>query len=324
MTGVGGGLLARQVPPGLVDEVLEVTGRSQRRFRALPSRLGVYFVLGLCLFSGSSYGSVLATLVVGRRAQLGAAGWRLPSSTALAKIRRRLGAAPFELLFRRLSGSWPSITTPGSHAFGLLLVAWDGTSLNLADSPANSEAFGRPSCKQGEAGYPQSRVVVLITCGSRRIIDAVFGTYRTSERALAEQMLPALKTGMLLLADRGYPSYRLWCAAQATGADLLWRAAADRHLPVQRVLADGSYLSRLTNPADSHRQANKRGRSRKAGRVPPAPLQPRGPVVRVVEAVITVRTSDGTVRAGHYRLMTTLLDPKPAPARELAATYARR
>ncbi len=115
-------------------------------------------------------------------------------------------------------------------------------------------------------------------------IELLTSSIRASERALAEQMLPALKAGMLLLADRGYPSYRLSCAAQATGAELLWWAAADRHLLVQRVLPDGAYLSRLTDPADSHRQANKRARSRKAGRVPPAPLQPRGPVVRVVEA----------------------------------------
>jgi hypothetical protein len=324
LTGVGGGVLAQQVPAGLIDEVLEATGRSQRRFRVLPSRLGVYFVFGLCLFSDLSYGSVIATLVAGCRNRLEAVGWRPPSSTALTKMRRRLGAAPFELLFRRLSGSWPSAGTAGSHAFGLLLVAWDGTSLDLADSDANAEAFGRPSCKKGDAGYPQSRAVVLMTCGSRRIIDAVFGIYRSSERALAERLLPALKAGMLLLADRGYPSYRLWCAARATGADLLWRVAADRHLPVQQVLPDGSYLTRLTDPADSHRQANKRARRRKAGQAPPAPLAPRGPVVRVVEAVITVRTGDNTVRTGHYRLITTLLDPQLAPARELAATYARR
>ncbi|MFE6904717.1 transposase [Streptomyces sp. NPDC057717] len=51
---------------------------------------------------------------------------------------------------------------------------------------------------------------------------------------------------------------------------------------------------------------------------------PRGPVVRVVEAVITVRTDDGTTRTSHYRLITTLLDPRIAPAQEVATTYARR
>jgi hypothetical protein len=100
LSGIGAGVLARQVPPGLVDEVLEATGCRQCRFRALPSRLGVYFVLALCLFSGRGYGSVLAAVVSGCRDRLEAAGWRIPSSTALTKLRRRLGAAPFELLFR--------------------------------------------------------------------------------------------------------------------------------------------------------------------------------------------------------------------------------
>jgi len=47
-------------------------------------------------------------------------------------------------------------------------------------------------------------------------------------------------------------------------------------------------------------------------------------VVRVVEAVITVRTDDGAVRTGRYRMITTLLDWRAAPAGQIAATYARR
>jgi len=324
LAGIGAGVLARQVPPGLVDEVLQATGRAERRVRAVPSRVGVYFVLGLALFSDRSYGSVLAAVVSGCRGRLEAVGWSLPSSTALAKLRRRLGAVPFELLFRRMAGHWPCMPRPWSHAFGLLLVAWDGTNFDLADSAANAEAFGRPSCGKGPAGYPQVRLVVLMTCGSRRIIDAVLGGYRASERALAESLLPALGTGMLLLADRGFPGYRLWCAAASTGADLLWRVQSDLHLPVQKVLPDGSYLSRWTDPADSKRQARKRGYNRSKGRNPPQPLPPRGPVVRVVEAVITVRTDDGAVRTGRYRMITTLLDWRAAPAGQIAATYARR
>nr|WP_205627725.1 transposase [Streptomyces pathocidini] len=61
------------------------------------------------------------------------------------------------------------------------------------------------------------------------------------------------------------------------------------------------------------------GRTRAAGASPASrSRRARG------RGLITVRTSDGTVRAGHYRLITTLLDPTSAPARELAATYARR
>lgn len=105
-------------------------------------------------------------------------------------MRRRLGSAPFELLFRRLAGAWPCRKMPGSHAFGLLLGAWDGTNLDLADSVANTEAFGRPSRKKAQAALPQARVVVLLACGGRRVIDAAVGAYRASERALAHRLLP--------------------------------------------------------------------------------------------------------------------------------------
>lgn len=38
-----------------VDDVLERTDRVQRRLRALPSRVGVYYVLALALFPALSY-----------------------------------------------------------------------------------------------------------------------------------------------------------------------------------------------------------------------------------------------------------------------------
>ena len=39
----------------LVDAVLEETGTRERRLRLLPSRVVVYFVLGLALFEHCSY-----------------------------------------------------------------------------------------------------------------------------------------------------------------------------------------------------------------------------------------------------------------------------
>jgi hypothetical protein len=74
---------------------------------------------------GTGWSCGPAATVSGCRDRLGAVGWRVPSSTALTKLRRRLGSAPFELLFRRLSGVWPCRTAPWSHAFGLLVVAWE-------------------------------------------------------------------------------------------------------------------------------------------------------------------------------------------------------
>ena len=49
------GELTQVLPFDLVDAVLEETLTVQRRLRDLPSRVGVYFVLAMCLFPEVGY-----------------------------------------------------------------------------------------------------------------------------------------------------------------------------------------------------------------------------------------------------------------------------
>src|ERR1700720_759880 len=100
----GIGVLSWVIPPDLVDEAVGDGLAWEMRLRALPARLGVYFVLGLCLFSAMPYGQVLQQLVSGLEAALAAAGWRVPASTALTGGRRRAGGKPLEALFWRVGG----------------------------------------------------------------------------------------------------------------------------------------------------------------------------------------------------------------------------
>ena len=321
------GVLAGLVPPGLADEVLAAAGTAQRRFRAVPGRLGVYFVLGLCLFSHLPYPEVVRELASGLEEQLRAAGWGVPASTALTRVRRRLGEKPFELLFSRLCSALSPGRAPWSHICGLLAVAWDGTTIKAWASGENTAAFGKPG-RGGTAGaaYPQLRLVTLIACGTRALAGAAFGPRTTGERALAASLLGCLRAGMLLLADRGFYSYRLWQAAAGTGAHLLWRLQGGVHLPVTRELPDGSWLSKLTDPAERTRRHNtNKLRKRRCSLLPPdtGPL-PGGIPVRVIEFFLAVTTSDGVTRTERYLLITTLTDCRAAPARDLAAGYAWR
>lgn len=334
---VGLGALTHLVPPELIDEVLAVTGKVERRFRDLPHRLGMYVVLGLCLFSSLSYGSVLAQMTAGAESALGALGWWRASSTAVTKLRRRLGPEPFAVLFQRLTGQvagqvWGRLAVARrewSHAFGLLLVAVDGSTVDLADTVDNTEEFGKPTNKHDQpAPFPQARLVVLLACGARRLLGAAFGSLRgktTGERCLTEQLLEHLRPGMLLLADRGIYSYHLWGKAAARGTELLWRLKLSQpHLRCVRVLPDGSWLAWVTDPADARRWARNVRRNRKRGHRPPKPRLLAGRLIRVVDATITITGDDGTTRTEPYRLATTLLDPAQAPAAELVAVYAQR
>src|SRR5436309_15938885 len=88
LAGVGVGVLTRWVTSALADEVLAEAGvvgggSCQRRFRALPGRGGVYFVLGLCLFGDRSYRAVLKGLTSGLGGALAAAGGPGPAWSGL-------------------------------------------------------------------------------------------------------------------------------------------------------------------------------------------------------------------------------------------------
>ena len=338
------GVLSWVISPDLVDEAVGDGLAWEMRLRALPSRLRVYFVLGLCLFSGLPYGQVLRELTCGLEAALAAAGWRLPAATALTAVRRRVGGKPLESLFRRLCSPLSPGRAPWSHVGGLLAVAWDGTTIDAADSRANDAAFGKPGSRkpgaarngagQGrEAGsraaaYPQLRLVMLVACGTRGLLDAAIGPLRgagAGERELARQLLGSLHRGMLLLADRGFYSYDLWNAAAATGAHLLWRAKNGMRLPVTRELPDGSWLAHVSDPRAVHARLHKNGKRRRRGSSLPPDTGPLpGITVRVIEFTLTVTADDGTARTERYRLITTLLDWRACPAAALAAAYARR
>src|SRR3984885_7470993 len=103
---VGLGVLSFAVPPGLVDEAVADGLAWEMRLRALPARLAVYFTLGLCLFSGQPYASVLGSLARGLEAELAGAGWRAPAATAVTAARRRAGERALGALVPR-GGSAP-------------------------------------------------------------------------------------------------------------------------------------------------------------------------------------------------------------------------
>lgn len=133
------GELTQVVPFELADAVLEETRTRERRLRVLPSRAGLYFVLALCLFPGTGYLGVWAKLT----RSLGGLGLAVPSPGALRDLRRRLGAAPFRLLFETLAGpaAWPR--TPGVMFGRYRTVAFDGCrSLKVPDTPRNRGWLG--------------------------------------------------------------------------------------------------------------------------------------------------------------------------------------
>jgi len=262
-----------------------------------------YFAMGMALHSEGSYEDVLALISDGiawAHRQEGAG--RLANKAAISHARDRLGPEPMALLFERVARPLAAEETPGCWLAGRRLVAVDGTCLDLPDTPANDSHFGRPGVMKGErSAFPQARVVALAECGTHAMFEAVIGPYTTSENALSTELLGRLAPGMLCLADRGFYSFTAWQAASATGADLLWRVKDNLKLDAVEDLPDGSWLAEVFDSVADRRRQH--------------PLR-----VRVIEYSI----EDGREPSGPYRLLTTILDHREAPAAELAAAYAQR
>jgi len=164
----------------------------------------------------------------------------------------------------------------------------------VSDTPATLTAFTKHRGNHGGTGYPQIRLVALLACGTRTLLDAVFGPTTSGETTYTQALLPSLRPGMILLADRNFAAQDLLAQIAATGAHVLVRLKNGRKTPILARYPDGSYLSML-------------GRLR----------------VRVIDCEITICTPAGR-QTGLYRLATTLLDPHRYPAAELITLYHRR
>lgn len=300
------GLLARLVPPSLVDQALTAHGKHSVRQRDLPAHAVAYYVMALSLYRGVNTEEVLQAVTEGME-YLGANAIRREvGKSAISAARSRLGAAVMQTIAEYALTPLATEQTAGAFYKGLRLVSLDGSTLEVADEEANRKAFGVPGTQQGRTGYPQLRFVGLLENGTHALLGIALGGYKDAEVTLAHQAIAYLKPGLLCLADRGFAGYPLWQAASRTGAQLLWRIPKNRVLPVNRRLSDGSYLSQIEPaPATLKKMSDK---------VAPA----------LAVRVIDYRLPGVPDAEPIYRLITNMLDPEAAPAQELAALYHSR
>lgn len=296
-------LLARVYPAERINALLNAHGCNSQRIRSFPAVAGAYYCMALSLYPEAAYEEVFAVIAQGLAwAQSSPVPVQVAKSS-ISELRGKLGHAPLRDLMHQSCVPLASAQThPEAFYAGRRIVALDGSNFEVPDEVDNVEQFGYPGSRTGHAGYPQAQCAVLVECATHAILDAHIGAYRTSEWDICEPLLNTLRPGMLCLADRGFNGYGYWQRARQSGADLLWRCANNRQLPVIQALSDGSFLSEI--------YPNPKASKAKEG----------GIVVRVVEYALP--GPDG--QSVRYRLMSSLLDPGQAPAVELAALYHTR
>jgi len=301
------GVISERIPDEHVRQVLRETGRESQRVRKLPMRVMVYYVIALALYMEVSYGEVLRCLLEGLEwLGLPVQSIRTVQKSSISRARDRLGVEPVRRLYEEIVAPIARPETRGAWYRDWRLASIDGSTLDVADTPANEQEFGRPGAVRGKAGFPKIRIVSLVENGTHVLYGARWGPYLNgSEAALAGEVIQSLSGGTLCLADRNFFSYALWKQATGTGADLLWRVKKNLVLPLSERFEDGSYLSAIY-PSPQYRKSDR-----------------DGIVVRVIEYRLEgIQVQEDTPEM--YRLITTVLDPEEAPAKELAALYHER
>jgi len=296
--------LSRAIPPEAIARVLQQEARLEERERKLTMAVVVWLVIALHLYTTLSIGAVLRKLARGLRFIWPDPTIQLPKDSAIAYRRSQLGARPLVALFQQLCQPIATPQTQGAFLFGLRLMAIDGVVEAVPDTPANASYFGRHTSGRGASAFPQVQGVLLAECGTHAVVDAGFWPYHTSERLGGFRMLRSLQRGMLVMWDRGFHDFDMIVGARRCGAQVLGRLPSGVKPQRLRTLCDGSLLAYLS-PSEYARR--KRGE-------------------RVLVRIISYTISDPAL-PGYgqtYRLVTTLLNPRHAPAHELACAYHER
>ncbi len=201
---------------------------------ALPSQVGVYFVLALCLFPGLGYRKVWAKFSAAPR------GRKTPSAKAFRDLRRRLGAAPMRALFEVLAGPVAAPHAPGVRFGRYRTVAFDGcVSLKGPERTATGPgwASSAPRWHHRVSGDESMTVV------NRRPSAAGRGVRGTGHRRnrLRAKAVAAVAHDVLVLVDRGFDAEAFLTDLAGTGAQFLARLRTTARCPYWRG-SDGSPL----------------------------------------------------------------------------------
>lgn len=175
--------------------------------------------------------------------------------------------------------------------------------MRVADSDANRAHFGVSQSKRGESAYPLVRVVTLSALRSHLVVAASFGPYHASEHHYAANLWADVPDNSLLIVDKGF-------------------FAAGILIPISRGKENRHWLTR--------RKSNVRGRL--------VENLAQGDELIEMEVSPAARKKDPTlpktwmVRAIAYHrkgfrpemLLTSMLDAKKYPAKEIIALYHER
>jgi hypothetical protein len=292
--------LLSSIDAAWIEEALEETGTATVRKRRLPAEQVVWLVLGMALYRGWSISRVVSHLHLALPGESG----RGVVPSASVQARARLGEEPMRWLFERCARTWAHQSADRNRYRGLALYGVDGTTVRTLDSADNRAHFGgQSSGDRGDSGYPQARVVTLMALRSHLLAAARFAPYAVGETTLAAELWPQVPDDSLCIVDRGFLAAGCLLALEDQSKNRHWmtRAKTTTRWRTIKRLGKGDELVELEFSDQTRRSHDD---------------MPKRWLVRAIRYE----------RKGFkpQTLLTSLVDHKRFPMREMVALYHER
>jgi hypothetical protein len=314
-------ILEQFFPRQRIEQLVETYCDQPTRVRKLSMVLVVWILICWHLYLRHSLGAVFLKLSSAERWLAEEEPDAPPTRAAWTYRRKQLGVRLLRTLYAQSCVPLATADTPGAFAFGLRLMAIDGTLEAVKDTPANAQYFGRTGGGHTRSPYPQVRCVYLLEAGTHAIVKVMLAPCKASEQCLARGLLSALKPGMLVLIDRGFISGALLEAMHARGVQVLGRLPKGNFTRKEQILPDGSYLTTLSPTNCQGLSAPLRVRVL-AYRIRPKIAKP---LAQVTPSRMHSHSSSTNPQVRQlHRLITTFLSPEQAPVLDLCLCYHER
>lgn len=284
--------LKQHLDPAWIEEALAWSGTTTIRRRRLPAEQVVWLVIGMALYRREPIERVVQLLDLALPDRKDT----LMAKSAVIQARQRLPHDALGYLFTVTAAEWSARSADACRWRGLAVYGWDGTTMRVPDSPENRETFGGQSTHRGDSGYPQVRVVAAMALRSHILSAFRFADYHTGETTLARDLWDEMPDNSLAIFDRNFLIKKDFIRFESSGnKHWLSRSKSNTRWAV---------IERLGKDDD----------------------------LVVLEVDEPGFPTTWELRAIHYKrkgfprstLLTSLLDPKQYPAKELVALYHER
>lgn len=303
-------LLFDDVLPAEFLREIDQTKR-QRHFGAVP----VFWAwIGQLLEENASCSRGLSLI----QAWCAGAGIEPPAgdTSSYCQARMRVGEEFLKKILTRIDQWQRHAMRPEDRWNGLVLKAFDGTSVKLMDTVENQEMYPQPSSQAEGCGFPVMGIVGLLNLSHGGWEGFTTGDSRRHDARAAQSLLKFIEAGDLVMGDRAFCSYELVARTQQQGGECLMRLHQARHRkldwrrgkkisPIERLI---TWQKPIKQPATSDLSAAE------------WEILPDEITVRYIKFGYEDRSGDKSVMV----VVTTLLDPEKHDAIEVIGLYARR